>query len=58
MKIVKDKMATVVIRWYLSLLHNFIQLSLNPGSTQVQILLAAYQRVVMGRMSENGSDWK
>ena len=32
----------VVVQW-LSLLHNFIQLSLNSVSVQVQILFAAYQ---------------
>ena len=33
-----------VVQW-LSLLHNFIQQSLNSGSAQVQILLVACRRV-------------
>ena len=47
----------VVVQW-LSLLHNFIQLSLNSGSAQVQILLAACWRFVMVRISDNGPGWK
>ena len=39
-------------------LHNFIQLSQNSGSAQVQILLAACRRCVMVRISGNGPDWK
>ena len=35
------KSSGVVVQW-LSLLHSFIQLSLNSGSAQVQTLLAAY----------------
>ena len=42
----------------LSLLHNFIQLSLNSGSAQVQILLAACRRFAMVRISDNGLGWK
>ena len=42
----------------LSLLHNFIQQSLNSGSVQVQILLAACQRFEMMRISDNDSSWK
>ena len=42
----------------LSLLHNFIQQSLNAGSVQVQILLAACQRFEMVRISDNDSSWK
>ena len=40
--------------WCLSLLHNFIHLSLNSGSAQVQILLAACRRFVMMKISGNG----
>ena len=42
----------------LSVLHNFIQLSLNSGSAQAQILLAVCRRFVMVRISDNGPDWK
>ena len=42
----------------LSLLHNFSQLSLNSGSTQVQILLAVCQWFAMVRISDNGLCWK
>ena len=45
------------VQW-LSLLHNFIQLSLNLGSAQAQILLAACWRFVMVRISDNGPGWK
>ena len=45
-----------VVQW-LSLLHNFIQLSLNSGSAQVQTLLAACWRFAMVRISDNGPDW-
>ena len=37
----------------LSLLHNFIHLSLNSGSAQVQTLLAACRRFAMVRISDN-----
>ena len=40
--------------WRLSLLHNFIHQSLNSGSVQVQILLAAFRRFSMARISDNG----
>ena len=40
--------------WWLSLLHNFIQLSLNSGSAQVQTLLTACQRFVMVMISDTG----
>ena len=46
-----------VVEW-LSLLHNFIQLSLNSGSAQFQTLLAACQRFTMVRISDNGPGWK
>ena len=40
------------------LLHNFIHLSLNSGSAQVQTLLAACWRFAMVRISDNGPGWK
>ena len=40
------------------LIHNFIRLSLNSGSAQVQILLAACRRFTMARISDNGPGWK
>ena len=40
------------------LLHNFIHLSLNPGSAQVQTLLAACWRFAMVRIYGNGPGWK
>ena len=43
---------------WLSLLHNFIQQSLNSDSAQVQTLLAACQRFAMVRISDNGPGWK
>ena len=46
-----------VVQWLL-LLHNFIQLSLNSGSAQVQTLLAACRRFAMVRISDNGPGWK
>ena len=46
------------ILYWLSLLHNFILGSLNSGSGQVQILLAACRRFAMVRISDNGPDWK
>ena len=46
-----------LLQWLL-LLHNFIQLSLNSGSAQVQTLLAAGRRFTMLRMSDNGPGWK
>ena len=39
----------------------FIQVSLDSGSVQVQILLAVYQMIAvhaMARISENGPGWK
>ena len=48
---------TVFTQWLL-LLHNFIQLSLNSGSAQVQTLLAACRKFEMVRISDNGPDWK
>ena len=35
-------------------LYNFIQLTLNSGSVQVQMLLVASQRSAMVRISDNG----
>ena len=46
-----------VVQW-LSLQHNFSQQSLNSGSVQVQILLAAYRRFAMVRISDSGPGWK
>ena len=46
-----------VVQW-LSLLHSFIQLSLNSGSAKVQNLLAAWRRLTMVRISVNGPGWK
>ena len=43
---------------WLSLLHNFIQQSLNSGSTQIQILLAACGRFKMVKISDSGPTWK
>ena len=43
--------------WWLSLLQNFIQQSLNSGSAQVQILVTACQRSAMVRISDNYLDW-
>ena len=37
---------------------NFIQQSLNSGSAQVQMLLAACRRFAMLRISDNGPFWK
>ena len=45
-----------VVQW-LSLLHNFIQQSLNSGSAQVEILLAVCWRFAMVRSSDNGPGW-
>ena len=46
-----------VLQW-LSLLHSFIQLSLNSGSAQVQTLLVACRRFAMVRIPGNGLGWK
>ena len=46
-----------VVRW-LSLLHNFIQLILNSGSAQVQILLTVCRRFAIVRISDNDPRWK
>ena len=40
------------VMYWLSLLHNFIQQSLNSGSVQVQILFAACWRFTMVRISD------
>ena len=50
-------LCSAVVQW-LSLLHNFIQLSLNSGSAQVKTLLVACQRFAVVRISDNGPDWK
>ena len=44
--VVSDEKLGPIVHW-LPLLHNFIQLSLNSGSAQVQILLAACRRFAM-----------
>ena len=44
--------------YWLSLLHNFIQQSLNSGSAQVQILLVVCQRFAVVRISNSGPGWK
>ena len=46
-----------VVQW-LSLLYNFIQISLNSGSARVQTLLAACRRFAMVRISDSGLGWK
>ena len=46
-----------VVEW-LSLLHNFIQLSLNLGSAQVQTLVTACRRFAMVMISDNDPGWK
>ena len=53
-ELIVQKVSFVVV-WWLSLLHNFIQLSLNSGSAQVQTLLAACRRFAMVRISDNGA---
>ena len=44
--------------WWLLLLENFIQQSLNSASVQDQILLAVYQRSAMMRISDSGLNWE
>ena len=51
-------MARGAVVLLLSLLHNFIQLSLNTGSVQVQTLITACQRFTKVRIFDNGPDWK
>ena len=46
-----------VVQW-LSLLHNFIQLSLSSGPVQVQTLLADCHRFAMVRISDSSPGWK
>ena len=46
-----------VVKW-LSLLHNFIQVSLNSGSAQFQVLLAACWRFAIMKISDNGPGLK
>ena len=53
----QPRVSGAVVQW-LSLLDNFIQLSLNSGSAQVESLLAACRRFAMVRISDNGSTWK
>ena len=52
----KNLAANVV--YCLSLMHSFIQLTLNSGSAQVQTLLAACRRFAMVKISDNGPGWK
>ena len=52
----KGTKTSAVVQW-LSLLHNFIQQSLNSGSAQAQILLAACRRFAMVRISDSGPGW-
>ena len=49
--ILMSKTACIIL-WWLSLLHNFIQQSLNSDSVQVQILLPVCRRVAMVRISD------
>ena len=59
MEVLKCRKAILNFQTFqLSLLHKFIQQSLNSGSAQVQILLAACPRLVMVRISDNGPGWK
>ena len=44
--------------YWLSLLHNFIQQSLNSDYAQVQTMFAAFWRFVMVRIFDNGPGWK
>ena len=44
--------------YWLSLLHNFLQQSLNSDSAHVQTLLVACRRFAMVRISDNGLGWK
>ena len=46
-----------VVYW-LSLLHSYIQQSLNSRSAQVQILLTTCRRFAMMRISDNSPGWK
>ena len=58
---IKNYLACVEVRHFLppsSLLHNFIQQSLNSSHAQVQILLAACRKFAMARISDNGPGWK
>ena len=47
---------SLAVLWWLSLLHNFINQSLN--SVQIQILFVACQRFAMVRISDNNPNWK
>ena len=48
----------IYVAQVISLLRNFIQLSLNSGSVQLQSLLTACRRFAMVRISDNGPGWK
>ena len=54
----ENVVVVVVVVLWLSLLRNFIQISLNSGSAQVQTLLAACQTFAMVSISDNGPGWK
>ena len=54
---VSDIASGTVVQW-LSLLFRFIQLNLNSGSSQVQVLLAVCRRFMMVRISDSGPGWK
>ena len=51
-----DKCGTMV--WWLSLLHNFIQQSLNSGSAQSGLNPARSMSEAIVRISDNGPGWK
>ena len=50
---IQNPQFSITLLQWLSLLHNFIQLSLNSGSLQVQILLTMCWRFAMVRISDN-----
>ena len=59
--VVKRNLLTEIcgaVVWWLSLLCDFIQLSLNSGSAEVQTLLAACRRFATVRISDNGPGLK
>ena len=53
----KNYCGGAVVQW-LSLLHNFVQLSLNSGPAQPQTLLAKCWRFAMVRISDSCAGWK
>ena len=56
LKFVKNKFPCDTVVQWLSLLHNFVQQSLNSSSAHVQILLTAFLSFVMMKTSDNASD--